>query len=161
MNRWRNLLIALGVSLILGACSTMPPVPPPLTAVPDVGGPLSGTWTGTWGGTPVTLVVVEQTEFAAYSGVYLGPLQLLGQRAPGVSGVLTSTIGGAPVSVNVQGWLGATERGRTLVLTGVALDGVQYLSLARVEDDRLVGRGQSDFRWGPQGPVNLVRQPPR
>ena len=87
-------------------------LPPPVTALPD----LRGTWTGTWGGAPAQLVIIEQRELGDYAGIYLGPVQVLGRRRPGVSGVLTSTIAGASVSVNAEGWLGYANGNLTLLL---------------------------------------------
>jgi hypothetical protein len=128
--------------------------PPPATAVPD----LRGTWMGTWGGTPVRLVISEQTELGAYSGVYLGPVQLLGQRRPGVSGVITSTIAGAPVSASAEGWLGYSNGKLTLLVKAETSAGPQQLTLNRTADDRWSGRGESGFPWGPQGAVEIARQ---
>lgn len=118
-----------------------------------------GTWSGTWGGAPLTLVVTEQAELGAYSGLYLGPLQVLGQRASGVSGVMTSTIAGHPVSASAKGWLGSTGTAVTLLLHARTPHGTQQLTLTRVQPDRLVGRGESDFPWGPKGDVELSRRP--
>ncbi|MGH7391144.1 MAG: hypothetical protein ACREM3_17055 [Candidatus Rokuibacteriota bacterium] len=128
--------------------------PPPATEVPD----LRGTWTGTWGGAPVRLVVSEQKELGDYSGVSVGPVQVLGRRLPGVSGVITSTIAGAPVTARVDGWLGYRGGRLTLLLNATTPDGRQQLVLARAADDRWAGHGESDFAWGPQGPVELRRQ---
>lgn len=157
---------ALGVVLLLAACSTAPPLPPPIPLAPAAVGTLIGTWTGMWGGTPATLVIVEQNVVPASSGVYVGPVQVLGQPVPGVSGVLTSLIGGAPKAVNVQGYLGSAGGRLALVLTADAIDGRQYLTLTRTDDGRLAGTGHSDFPWGPQGTVLLaphagVPRPPR
>jgi len=127
--------------------------PPPVTAVPD----LRGTWTGTWGGAPARLVIVEQLELGDYAGIYLGPVQVLGRRRPGVSGVLTSTIAGAPVSANAEGWLGYVNGNLALRLHATTTSGAQQLTLARTADDRWTGRGESDFAWGPQGLIEIVR----
>ncbi len=148
--------LVLGLALLLTGCAAPLPTPlPPSAPVPT----LRGTWIGTWGGTPLTLVVIEQEEFDAYSGLYLGPLQLLGRRVPGVSGVMTSTIGANPVSVSVQGWLGSTGSGLALVLTARTMYGFQSLTLTLVETERLAGMGESDFPWGPRGVVALIHQP--
>jgi hypothetical protein len=128
--------------------------PPPVTAVPD----LRGTWTGAWGGAPAQLIIVEQHELGDYAGIYLGPVQVLGRRRPGVSGVLTSTIAGAPVSANAEGWLGYVNGRLTLLLRATTLSGAQQLTLARTADDRWTGRGESDFPWGPQGPIEIARR---
>lgn len=159
---WRAVLraclpaVGLG-TLLLGGCGVVPPqvAPPPApAAVPD----LRGTWTGTWGGTAVTLVLIEQVELGAYSGLSLGPVQLLGRRVPSVSGVMTSTIRGEAVSVNVQGWLGTLAGTLALVVTASPPAGSQQLTFTRVEPDRLVGAGESDFAWGPHGPVEVLRR---
>jgi hypothetical protein len=128
--------------------------PPPVTAVPD----LRGTWTGTWGGAPVQLVIVEQRELGDYAGLYVGPVQLLGRRRPGVAAVLTSTIAGASVSVNAEGWLGYANGGLLLFLRATTPSGVQQVTLDRTAGDRWSGRGESDFAWGPQGPIEIVRR---
>jgi len=159
-------LAAVGLAFALTACSTAPPLPSPIPMTPDVVGTFTGTWTGIWGGTPASLVIVEQRAVTTSSGVYVGPVQVLGQPVPGVSGVLTSMIGGAPKAVNVQGWLGASGGRVALVLSAVTIDGHQFLNLVRTDDGRLAGTGQSDFPWGPQGSVLLVHQasapaPPR
>ena len=149
---------AILLVIVLSGCAyTVDQAPPPaVTAVSD----LRGTWAGTWGGAPVQLVVVEQRELGDYAGVYLGPVQVLGRRRPGVSGVLTSTIAGAPVSVNVEGWLGNINGKLALLLHATTPSGMQQLTLARTADDRWTGRGESDFSWGPQGPIELVRGKP-
>ena len=147
---------ALLLILALSACARTADLapPPPVAAVPD----LRGTWAGTWGGAPAQLVIVEQRELGNYAGIYLGPVQVLGRRQPGVSGVLTSTIAGAPVSANVEGWLGYVEGALALQLHTVTSAGRQRLTLARTADDRWTGRGESDFAWGPQGPIELSRR---
>jgi hypothetical protein len=74
--------------------------------------------------------------------------------------VLTSTIRGEAVSAPAQGWLGHDATGRlTLLLESDSPAGFQYLTLARVDRDRLAGSGQSTFTWGPRGPAELTRQP--
>jgi hypothetical protein len=162
----RGRLAAVGLASALAACSTAPPLPSPIPMTPEIVGTFTGTWTGVWGGTSATLVIVEQRAVTTSSGVYLGPVQVLGQPLPGVSGVLTSTIGGAPKAVTVQGWLGSSGGRAALVLGAVTVDGRQYLNLVRTDDGRLAGTGHSDFPWGPQGTVLLVHEagppgPPR
>jgi hypothetical protein len=150
----RQLAALLLVIALAGCAQTVDLAPPPpVTAVPD----LRGTWAGTWGGTPVQLVVVEQRELGDYAGVYVGPVQVLGRRRPGVSGVLTSTIAGAPVSANVEGWLGYGNGNLTLLVHATTPSGSQQLTLTRTADDRWSGRGESSFPWGPQGAIELVR----
>ena len=129
-------------------------LPPPVTALPD----LRGTWTGTWGGAPAQLVIIEQRELGDYAGIYLGPVQVLGRRRPGVSGVLTSTIADASVSANADGWLSYAHDNLTLLLHATTRSGSQQLTLARTADDRWSGRGESDFSWGPQGPIEIIRK---
>lgn len=157
MTRHRGCFAGLGLVLLITGCASTSErlrSTPPATTVPD----LRGTWSGLWGGTPLTLVVVDQKEMAAYSGIYLGPVQLLGQRAPGVNGVMTSTIRGDAVSVGVEGWFGSTRGGLMLVLRGVMPNGTQQLTLTRIDAEHLAGTGESSFRWGPQGPVDLTRR---
>ena len=110
------------------------------------------------GGAPAQIVIIEQRELGDYAGVYLGPVQLLGRRRPGVSGVLTSTIAGAPVSANAEGWLGYANGNLTLLLHATTPSGSQQLTLARTADDRWSGHGESDFSWGPQGPIEIARK---
>lgn len=144
----------------LAGCANGPAGPPPASWVGPPPPDLRGTWTGTWGGTPLTLVVTDQIDAAGSSGgVYFGSVQLLGHRTPGIAGVMTSTIAGNPVSTSVEGWLGSTGAAITLRLSAQALHGMQWLTLTRVEPNRLLGRGASDFRWGPQGDVELSRRP--
>jgi hypothetical protein len=153
----RHGLFGVALALALAACSTAPPLPTPIPLTPDVVGTFRGTWTGVWGGTPASLVIVEPRAVAASAGVYFGPVQVLGHPVPGVSGVLTSTIAGAPKAVNVHGWLGTSGGRPALVLNGEGIHGRQWLSLVRTDDGRLAGTGHSDFPWGPQGTVLLGR----
>ena len=150
----RQLALLLLVIALAGCAQTVDLAPPPpATAVPD----LRGTWAGTWDGAPVRLVVIEQRELGDYAGVYLGPVQVLGRRRPGVSGVLTSTIAGAPVSANAEGWLGYSNGNLTLLVHATTPSGSQQLTLNRTADDRWSGRGESSFSSGPQGPIEIVR----
>ena len=107
----------------------------------------------------MTLVVTDQGEFGTHSGMYLGAYQVLGQRVPGVAGVLTSRIGGQPVSSTATGWLGSSGTAVTVVLQARSPHGTQQLVLTRTQPDRLVGKGESDFPWGPRGDVDLSRRP--
>jgi hypothetical protein len=152
----------LGLVLFLAGCAGGPgPMPLPASAVelPD----FRGIWTGTWGGSPVRLMITDQDDQDWRSGVYLGSMQVLGQRVPGVTGVLTSVIAGNQVSASVKGWLTISGRGAlTLWLEARTVDGFQRLTLVSGPPDRLAGAGDSDFRWGPRGPVELTRSnPPR
>jgi hypothetical protein len=148
----------LGLLLFVALTGCAPTVdlapPPPPTAVPD----LRGAWAGTWGGGPVELVIVEQRELGDYSGVALGPVQVLGRRRPGVTGVLTSTIAGAPVSANAEGWLGYAGGRLTLLLHATTGSGPQQLTLTQTDADRWSGQGESEFAWGPRGPIDIVRR---
>jgi hypothetical protein len=152
--------LSIGVALLgvvaLGGCVESVDLgrPPAVASEPL---DLRGTWTGTWGGAPARLVIAEQRELGDYAGLYVGPLQLLGRRRPGVSAVLTSTIAGVPVSTNADGWLGYANGRLTLYLRATTLSGAQVLTLTRTADDRWTGRGDSDFAWGPQGPIDLSR----
>ena len=151
--RWPGLML---LAAMLAGCVAGIPLPaPPTGPVPE----LTGTWRGTWGGEPASLLVTEQTGDAGYSGIFTSADHLWGPRRPGVSGVLTSTIRGAPVSSRAEGWLGNDARGRlVLLLQTETPDGRQRLTLARVGEDQLQGTGESSFRWGPQGPARLTRQ---
>ncbi len=152
--RRNGLVVAL--TALLGACSTMTPLTMPAGPAPD----LRGTWTGTWGGAPLTLLVLEQHEASPGDGVSLGSWHVLGRELPGVSGVLTFTVRGEPISVNVQGRLGDSNRKLTLVLEPVTVNGGQ-ITLTRLGEHRLAGVGTSQMSWEPQGPVELVRQAPQ
>ncbi len=147
-----NGVLAVGLALLFGGCVSTPSLTRPVSQVPD----LRGTWTGTWGGTPLTLVVVTQEE-APTSGVYVGPWLLFGQQLPGVSGVLTFTVGNEAISVNVLGRLGDSNGRLTLVLDPLTVNGEQ-ITLTHVDEHRLAGVGTSRLTWEPQGPVELARQ---
>ena len=152
MNPSRHILAT--VALLLAGCATAPPLTTPVGHVPD----LKGAWTGTWGGAPLTLLVLEQEdESASGGGVSLGPWLLLGDRLPGVSGVLTYTVHEDAVSVNVKGRLGDWNGKLTLVLDPATTNGAQ-ITLTHVDERRLAGTGTSRARWEPQGAVELVRQ---
>ena len=154
MRRFTSLLIVLW----LGGCvAAGPPLPPPPSGpVPD----LVGTWRGTWAGEPLALLVVTQLADTASSGFSIGDYYLGGLRRPGFSGVLTSTVRGEAISSRAQGWLGNDATGRLLLLIeSDSPAGYQYLTLARVDRDRLAGSGESSFTWGPRGPAELTRQP--
>jgi hypothetical protein len=151
----RRRFAILVAAVMLAGCVADMPFPPPIDPVPD----LLGTWEGTWGGEPLALLITAHVGDAGYSGVYLGGWQAAGPRRPGVSGMLTSTIRGVPVSSRMEGWLGNDIYGRlVLVAQTETPDGLQRLTLALVGQDELEGDGESSFRWGPEGPVQLTRQ---
>jgi hypothetical protein len=153
----RPLIVVLLFVALSGCAPTVDlSPPPPPTAVPD----LRGTWMGTWGGAPVQLVIVEQHELGDYSGVYVGPVQVLGRRRPGVSAVLTSIVAGAPASVNAEGWLGYSGGRLTLLLRATTPSGSQQLTLAGTATGPWSGHGESSFSWGPQGPIEVARSRP-
>lgn len=145
-------LRAVALLTLLGACGTAAPLTMPVGPMPD----LRGTWKGTWGGTPLTLFIVEQRDPSPVGGVFVGPWHLSGQELWGVSGVLTFTVRGESVSVNVQGRLGDLNGRLTLVLEPVTVNGGR-MTLTRLGPHRLVGEGISAMRWEPQGPVELLR----
>ncbi len=133
-----------------------PPITSSLTPPAKPGPDLRGTWTGTWGDTPLTLFVLTQEETAT-SDLYVGLWPLFGQRSPGLSGVLTFTVRGEAISVNVWGRLGDSNGKLTLVLDPLTANG-QQIFLTRVDEDHWAGVGTSRVSWEPQGPVELMRQ---
>ena len=148
----RLLVVALG--LVVVGCAASQVAPPPAVSAPD----LRGTWIGTWGGAPLTVLVIEQRSGHGDSGLVIGPWQVLGQQYPTVSGVLTASIRGEMVSTHMDGLL--SDSGGRLVVTVRARSaaGDQRLTLRLVAPDRLEGMGDSQYVWGPQGPVQLARQ---
>jgi hypothetical protein len=145
--------LGLALVLVLAGCASGEPVAPPAVSAPD----LRGSWTGTWGGKPCALLLTQQTIGPGESSVMLGPWQLFGDRYPTVTGVLTSTIQGEQVSTHVDGQVGQAGGGFVLMLRARAGAGDQRLTLRLVAGDRLQGSGDSQFRWGPQGPAQLTR----
>lgn len=142
------------VAAVLAACSTAPPpLAPPSGSVPDV----RGTWTGTWGGAPMTLVILDQTDAAPVDGVSVGPWPVFGRTLPGVSGILTVKIRNQMLSTNVQGHLGLVNGRLALELAPATANG-GWLSLTKLDENRMSGTGMSQMSWEPQGPVELVRQ---
>jgi len=142
------------VAALLGACAGPPPLANPVGLMPD----LRGTWTGTWGGAPVTLVILEQRDGEPVDGVTVGPWQVLGQDLPAVAGILTVKIRNEMASVNVRGRLGTSNGRLTLVLEPATVNG-GWITLTRLDENRLRGSGTSQMSWEPQGPVELVRRP--
>ena len=104
----------------------------------------------------MTLFVLEQHEASPVDGVSLGSWHVLGRELLGVSGVLTFTIRGEGISVNVQGRLGDSNGRLALVLEPVTVNGGQ-ITLRLLGEHRLAGVGTSQMSWEPQGPVELVR----
>jgi len=151
----RMVLALVCTLLCASACAAQPPASgPPPPGVPD----LRGSWTGTWGGQPLGLLVTDQGDVEASSGLYWGSAQIFGYRQPGLAGIMTYTSEGRPVSVSVQGWVYYTQPRPILVLRSDTPYGPQELTLTRVEDQHLAGNGSSRFRWGPQGAVDLARR---
>ena len=145
--------LSLVLMLILTGCATGEPVAPPAVSAPD----LRGSWSGSWGGEPCALLLTEQTIGPGPSSVMLGSWPVLGDRYPTVTGVLTSSIDGVQVSTRVVGLVGQAGDGFVLMLRAHAGAGDQRLTLRLVGGARLQGSGDSQYRWGPQGPVQLTR----
>jgi len=150
---WSGVLTVAAVSLF--ACGTPPPpLTTPVGMMPD----LRGTWNGTWGGAPLTLVILDQRDAEPIGGVSVGPWQVFGRDLPGVSGILSVAIRNEMVSVNVQGRLGSSNGRLTLVLEPATVNG-GWISLTRLDENRLAGAGTAQMSWEPRGPVELIRQP--
>ena len=146
-------LVVAVLALVAAGCA---PLPPPAVSPPD----LRGTWVGTWAGAPLTVVVTDQQAGHGDSGLVLGAWQVLGEEYPTVSGMLTASIRGEPVSTHVTGRLADAGGGRLLVsLHARSVAGEQRLTLRLREGDRLEGTGDSQYDWGPRGSVQLVRRP--
>ncbi|MGH2687618.1 MAG: hypothetical protein ACRDKW_02255 [Actinomycetota bacterium] len=150
------LVLSFALLMAGAGCQSARSSPPPGALSSAAVGELTGTWTGTWGGTPLTLVIVEHTESAPYSGLYFGPWLVAGGRYPGIAGVLTYTGSGAPTSVAFNGRI-HSSRPLIVFVLAQALDGQLQMRLRGAGTGRLTGEGQSTFRWGPQGPVELTR----
>jgi len=153
--RRRAVVLVATLSALLGACAAPPPLATPAGLMPD----LRGTWAGTWGGTPLTLVILEQRDGEPVDGVTIGSWQVLGRNLPGVAGILSVKIRNEMVSVNVQGRLGISNGRLTLVLEPATVNG-GWISLTRLEENRLAGTGTAQMSWEPQGPVELIRRAP-
>jgi hypothetical protein len=155
----RPRVLALGLAFfiaITGCESAHPPAPPPRISYDPVG-ELAGTWTGSWGGMPLTLLIVEHTEGAPYSGLYFGPWLIAGGRYPGITGILTYASDGSPTTVQFVGWIYSSQP-FTIVVRAEPLDGELHLRLGGGGAGRLIGEGQATFRWGPRGPIALTRR---
>ena len=145
--------LLLVIVLALAGCATAPPIGAPAASAPD----LRGSWSGTWGGEPFGLLLTEQTIGPGESGVMLGHWPILGERYPTVTGVMTATIRGEPISTQVRGQLGQTGAGLVLALRAHSVAGEQRLTLRLTGRDDLQGSGDSQYSWGPQGPARLTR----
>jgi hypothetical protein len=152
----RLVAAAAAVMLFVAACTTPLPQPLPTGAGVTVGD-IHGSWRGTWGGAPAALLITDQQLHAGYSGLYIGNYQLLGNEQPGVSGILTSQIDKEQTSVRAYGWFGGVGGQLTLRILADSPSGQQRLTLRPDGPDRLVGVGESSFRWGPSGPIELTR----
>ena len=75
-----------------------------------------------------------------------------------MSGILTSEINTEQTSVPAHGWFGGVEGQLTLRIVADSPSGQQRLTLRPDGPDRLVGMGDSSFRWGPSGPIELTRE---
>lgn len=153
-------MLALAVLVAVTGCASWRSPEPPPTVAYDPVGELTGTWTGTWGGTPLTLVIVEHTEGAPYSGLYFGPWLIAGGRYPGLSGVVSYSSGGAPTSTRFVGWIYSSRPFIVRVLAEPP-DGQLHARLRGAGASALAGEGESTFRWGPQGHIELTRLPTR
>ncbi len=150
------------LALLVGACTSGTPLPqPPPPGAGVTINDIRGSWRGTWGGAPVSLLITDQEARAGYSGLYVGNYQVLGHDRPGVAGILTSQIDNAQTSVRAQGWFGGVGDQLTLRLLADSPSGQQRLTLRPDGPNRLVGVGDSSFRWGPAGPIELTREPAR
>jgi hypothetical protein len=118
---------------------------------------IRGSWRGTWGGAPAALLITDQQIQAGYSGLYIGSYQLLDNERPGISGILTSQIEKEQTSVRTYGWFGGGGEPVTLRVLADSPSGQQRLTLRPDGPDRFVGMGESSFRWGPNGPIELTR----
>ena len=154
LNHRGTAAVVVALAAILAACAGPPELASPVGLMPD----LRGTWKGTWGSAPLTLVILEQRDGEPVDGVTFGPWQVFGRNLPGVAGVLTVRIRSEMVSTNVQGRLGSSNGRLALVLEPVTVNG-GWISLTRVEENRLTGIGAGQMTWEPQGPVELIRQP--
>ncbi len=155
MLRGRTGVFVGAVSAMIVACASPPPLATPTGLMPD----LRGTWQGTWGGSPLTLVILDQVEAQPVDGVSVGSWQLLGQDLPAVSGILTVRVRSEPTSTNVRGRIGTLYGRLALVLEPATVNG-GWISLTQLEENRMAGTGTALMRWEPQGPVELIREPP-
>jgi len=146
------------IALLAAACELAAPLPQP--PPPGSGATIAdirGSWRGTWGGAPASLLITEQQIAVGDSGLYVGNYQVLGRERPGIAGILTSHIDNAQTSVRAYGWFGGVDGQLTLRVLADSPSGQQRLTMRPDGPDRLVGTGDSSFRHGPQGPVQLIR----
>jgi hypothetical protein len=151
--------VAIGLTvamLVATACTTPLPQPPPPGAGVSAND-IRGSWRGTWGGAPAALLITEQLMQAGYSGLYIGNYQVLGNERPGVSGILTSQIDTEQTSVHASGWFGGLDGQVILKIFADSPSGQQRLTLRQDGPDRFIGVGESSFRGGPAGPIELTR----
>jgi hypothetical protein len=156
--RSRPSVLAAGAILLLAlaGCQSTGPSSPPLPVSYEPVGELTGTWRGTWNGTPMALVIAEYTEDAPYSGLYFGPWLIAGGRYPGVSGILTYTRAGSAISTQFKGWI-YSSRPLALLVAAEPIDGRIHARLRGAGAGALTGDGESEFYWGPRGPIDLTR----
>lgn len=146
------------LALLAAACTTGTPLPqPPPPGSGTSTSDIRGSWRGTWGGAPVALLITDQEAGAGYSGLYVGNTQVLGHERPGVRSILTSQINKEQTSVPAHGWFGGIEGQLTLQIIADSPSGQQRLTLRPDGPNRFVGMGESSFRWGPAGPIELTR----
>jgi hypothetical protein len=153
----RRLGLGCALLLAIAGCESARPAAPPGPLAYEAVGELMGTWIGTWGDTLLTLVVVDHTESAPYSGLYVGPWLVAGGSYPGISGILTYERSGSQASMRFNGWI-HSSRPFVAVLVAEPPDGPLRLRLQGAGPGRLTGEGQSTFRWGPHGPVALAHR---
>jgi hypothetical protein len=155
-SRMRLAFTVLAAALLASACTTPLPQPPPAGAGATIDD-IRGSWRGTWGSAPASLLITNQQVSAGYSGLYVGNYQVLGHERPGVDGILTSQIDGAQTSVRAYGWFGGLGGQLTLQMFADSPSGQQRLTLRADGANRFVGMGESSFRHGPNGPIELTR----
>jgi hypothetical protein len=153
---WLRAAAVAVVVIALAACASTPLIGEP-APLPGASTDLRGVWAGTWGGAPAKLLVIEQHDLQPYSGLFFGPLMVLGHAEPGISGTLSYTVRGTLTSVRVVGWVGGSPRSPVLRLHAESVDGIVQAVLRQVDPTRFIGTGDSSFTWGPSGPIELTR----
>jgi hypothetical protein len=152
-----RLVLGCALLLAIAGCESARSAATPGPTSYDAVGELVGTWIGTWGNTLLTLVVIEHTESAPYSGLYVGSWLVAGGRYPGIAGILTYARAGAPATTRFNGWIYSSRPFTALVLAEPP-DGQLHIRLRGTGAGALTGEGQSTFGWGPQGFVELTRR---